>query len=82
MGEAACHDDSFTQSERVNREFLTWNHLDRSVDFLPILWALKLPVQDKVAVVGDHRTLRDGQMTISIPDTVEQCPSFSTGVGD
>lgn len=45
----------------ITRELLTWNHLDRGVDFLPVLSVLKLPVQDEVAVVSDHRTLRDRQ---------------------
>lgn len=38
-------------------EVLTWNHLDGRVHLPPVLSAVKLPVQDEVAVVGDHGSL-------------------------
>lgn len=47
-----------TKPRAVVCQLLTWNHLDCRVDFLPVLSVLKLPVQDEVAVVSDHRTLR------------------------
>lgn len=36
---------------------LTWNHLDGHINLLPVVHALKFPVQDEVAVVSHHRTL-------------------------
>lgn len=58
-------DDWLTLNAQLSTKLLTWNHLDGRVDFLPVLSALKLPVQDEVAVISDHWTLRDrhGQMT-------------------
>lgn len=52
------HLNSAAQPRAVISRLLTWNHLDRRVDFLPVLSALKLPVQDEVAVVSDDRPLR------------------------
>lgn len=39
-------------------ELLTWDHLDGRVHLRPVLSAVKLPVEDEVAVVGDHGALR------------------------
>ena len=36
---------------------LTWDHLNVPVHLLPVLDALKLPVQDEVPVVRDDGTL-------------------------
>lgn len=36
---------------------LTWDHLDGCVDFFPVPSSLKLPVQDEVTVISNHRTL-------------------------
>lgn len=56
-----------TLSEHLSTKLLTWNHLDGRVHLLPVLSALELPVQDEVAVISDHWTLRGrqthGQMT-------------------
>lgn len=64
-----CHDLGWWLATRTDPErapdrptkLLTWNHLDGRVDLLPVLNALKLPVQDEVAVISDHWTLRDRQ---------------------
>lgn len=39
-------------------EPLTWDHLDGRVHLRPVLSAVELPVEDEVAVVGDHGALR------------------------
>lgn len=56
-------EDAQTVSVRAGRtsirsgRVLTWNHLDGGVHLPPVLSAVKLPVQDEVAVVGDHGPL-------------------------
>lgn len=37
---------------------LTWDHLDGSVDLLPVLSMLKLPVENEVAVISHHGALK------------------------
>lgn len=43
-------------------ERLTWDHLDGGVHLPPVLSAVELPVQEEVAVVGDHGPLREQQL--------------------
>lgn len=49
-------------------EVLTGDHLDGGVHLPPVRSAVKLPVQDEVAVVGDHGPLREQKLHTSVSE--------------